>query len=148
VLKGKGEEFTKARRKEVDENIAKMSKEERKAKFNDIVLAYQEPLENEEVKAEFLEGQTYRDVNNESRFGGNGDQGKEIFKRIKERQELRKKEEAQLQELRELEAMEGVESSQNNPQQVQQPPQGRGRWENIPGYGLVWVPFLFLPFLL
>ena len=61
------------------------SEEERREKFNEAVIAYQEPLENEEEKANSMEGQTYRDVNNESRFSGNADQGKEIFKQIEAR---------------------------------------------------------------
>jgi vacuolar-type H+-ATPase subunit I/STV1 len=87
VLKGKGEEFVKARRKEVDENIAKMSKEEKEKSFYEAVTAYHEPLDNEDEKAKSLEGQTFRDVNNESKLAGNANRGEEVFKQIKERQQ-------------------------------------------------------------
>jgi len=122
VLKGKGDEFAKARMKEVDDRIEKMSKEERKEKFNNYVLAYQEPLDNEEEKVKSMEGQTYQDVNN-SKFVGNADQGKEIFKQIervfKEQQAIKEKLKAQ-QDYRqweqEEEAMEGIESSSRTQQ--------------------------------
>lgn len=86
ILIGKAGEFTRRRRKEVDENIAKMTSEEKQKNFHEIVAAYQEPLENEDKVFETMKGKTYKDVNNESKFDGNADQGKEIFKQIEGRQ--------------------------------------------------------------
>lgn len=82
ILIGKAGEFTKRRRKEVDENIARMTSEEKQKNFHDIVAAYQEPLENEDKVFETMKGKTYKDVNNKSKFNGNDGQGKEIFKQI------------------------------------------------------------------
>lgn len=82
VLKGKGDEFAKARVKEVNERIEKMSKEERREKFSSFVSAYQEPLDNEGERAKSLERKTYNDVSDESKFHGSDERGKEIFKQI------------------------------------------------------------------
>jgi len=118
VLKGKGDEFAKVRREEARKNIEKMSEEEWTTKLNEVVISYYEPLENEDIKAKSLEGQTYKDVNNKSKFAGNADRGKEIFKQIergiKEHQAIEKKLKAQRDYKeweREQEEMEGVESS-------------------------------------
>lgn len=88
ILKGKGEDFAKVRREQVRKNIENMSEEEKQAKFNEIVSAFHEPLENQEEKAKSLVGRTYRDTNNESRFGGDPNRGKVIFNQIKDNKKI------------------------------------------------------------
>jgi len=88
ILIGKGGDFAKRRRKETDENIAKMTAEERKKGFYEAVAAYQEPLENEDKVFEAMKGKTYKDVNTKSKFNGDANQGKEIFERIKKQREI------------------------------------------------------------
>jgi len=82
VLKGRGDEFAEERIRQADENIEKMSEEERVEKLQKAVIAYQEPLENEVAKAKFLEGKIYKDFNFESKFSGDCEQGKEVFNQI------------------------------------------------------------------
>jgi len=114
ILKGKGEEFAKARREEVRKNIEKMSNEERQTKFNGIVSAYQEPLENEEKRAKSLEGQTYRDISFGNNFGGDADRGKEKFELIKRRLESSQREAGRRRDYDEME----TEEFSNDPRQT------------------------------
>jgi hypothetical protein len=112
VLKGKGDEFAKARIKEVNERIEKMSKEERREKFNSFVLSYQEPLENEEERAKSREGQTYKDVNNEDKFSGDADKGKKTFELIKKRLEESQREVNRQRELEYLNQGDEMETDE------------------------------------
>ncbi|MEG7979268.1 MAG: hypothetical protein NY202_05255 [Mollicutes bacterium UO1] len=59
-----------------------MTTEERKKNFYELIAAYQEPLESQDEVFEAMKGQTHKDVNNENKFFGNADRGKEIFKQI------------------------------------------------------------------
>jgi len=88
ILVGKGGDFTKRRRKETDEEIAKMTPEERKKNFREIVAAYQEPLENEDKVFDSMKGKTYKDVDNKGRFSGDADRGKKIFEQINKQREI------------------------------------------------------------
>ncbi|KLL01736.1 MAG: hypothetical protein MRERC_9c011 [Mycoplasmataceae bacterium RC_NB112A] len=83
ILIGKGEDFTKRRRKETDEEIDRMTTEERKKNFYDLITAYQEPLENQDEVFEAMKDQTYKDAESENRFSGDVDREKEIFEQIK-----------------------------------------------------------------
>jgi len=82
VLEGRGEEFAQERIRQADENIEKLSKEERTKKFNEAFMSYHEPLRKEQEKAKSLENQTYRDVVIKNNFEGNAERGKAIFQQI------------------------------------------------------------------
>jgi len=112
VLKGKGDEFAKARVKEVNERIERMSKEERREKFGNFFLSYHETLEDEEEKAKSREGQTYKDVNSEGKFSGDTEQGKEKLRLIKRQQEISQKGENRQRELEYLNRGDEMETDE------------------------------------
>ena len=84
VLKGKGERFFQEVRKECREHVEKMSNEEFSRKMNAAFVAYNPQLNKEREIASSLEGQTYKDVKSEKRFGGDDekDKGERTFELI------------------------------------------------------------------
>lgn len=82
VLEGRGEEFAEERIRQADENIEKLSKEERTKKFNEAFTSYHEPLRKEHEKAKSLENQTYKSIAFENNFEGDAERGKATFRLI------------------------------------------------------------------
>lgn len=85
VLTNEGEEFAERTSKEASENIAKMTPEERRQKFNRTFTVAQRLMETASARQKSLEGQTYKDIDMSNKFSGNSDQGKEIFNQINDR---------------------------------------------------------------
>jgi len=112
ILIGKGGDFAKRRRKETDENIAKMTPEERKKGFYEAVASYQEPLENEDKVFESMKGKIHKDVDDKSRFSGNAEQGKGKFELIKKQREVSRREANRQRELEYLNRGDEMETDE------------------------------------
>jgi len=83
VLTNDGKEFAERVDREADEDIAKMTPEERRQNFNHAFTVTQRLMEAARAREKSLEGKTYKDVETKNQFTGSHEQGKKLFGQIK-----------------------------------------------------------------
>ncbi|MDR1670206.1 MAG: hypothetical protein LBR43_00570 [Spiroplasmataceae bacterium] len=81
VLNKDGKEFAERVDREADEDIARMTPEERRENFRKTFTLAQKLMDVAEARKKELEGKTYRDVK-KNKFSGNSGQGKRAFGQI------------------------------------------------------------------
>jgi hypothetical protein len=86
VLTNDGKEFAERVDREADENIAKMTLEERRKNFYRTFTVAQKLMDGAGARQKNLEGKTYKDVETKSQFAGSHEQGKKIFGQIEGQQ--------------------------------------------------------------
>jgi len=82
VLTNDGKEFAERVDREADEDIAKMTPEERRKNFNQNFTVIQRLMETARAREKSLEGKTYKDVETKNWFDGSHEQGKKLFGQI------------------------------------------------------------------
>lgn len=85
VLTNDGKDFAERVDREANEDIARMTPEERRKNFYNTFTAVQKSMPNAESRQKKLEGKTYKDIEIKNRFLGDVNQGKEIFNQIKDK---------------------------------------------------------------
>lgn len=86
VLTNDGKEFAERVDREADENIAKMTLEERRKNFYRTFTVAQKLMDGAGARQKNLEGKTYRDVETKNQFAGSHEKGKKIFGQIEGQQ--------------------------------------------------------------
>jgi len=88
VLTNDGKEFAERVDREADENIAKMTLEERRKNFYRTFTVAQKLMDSAGTREKNLEGKTYKDVETKNQFSGSHEQGKNLFGQIRNRHSL------------------------------------------------------------
>jgi hypothetical protein len=86
VLTNDGKEFAERVDREADENIAKMTLEERRKNFYRTFTVAQKLMDGAGARQKNLEGKTYKDVETKNQFAGSHEKGKKIFGQIEGQQ--------------------------------------------------------------